>query len=500
MFIPESVTTLGLGNVHPGLVVYTKSDSIYVPLINMYDNSIGLSLEFRIDGANADFEYAITVGTEVYHISGEMIKNEISNYNIKMILFPTQGVKVSLTTYIKGYASDSEHWIDGYQEQISLAQKVDGTNYTQIMGSATDETNYNQYSTSEVNAQYPKSGEPDVYIQPGNEYRLRIFYTVMQQVQCFTAGTQVTLADGTYKNIEDVTYDDLLMVYDFDIGKFGVSYPAWIAKPNEYDHYYIMEFDDGSTLEVVLAHRLFTDDDLDYENSIDADYSSIGKKFIRQVFENGLPVIKLVTCTNITRVNEQCMYYNIVTSQAINFMSNGFVGAPSNANMYTFEKLDDQTYVHNREQLSKTKSGTTDPETGTMYSYETYNNPYMPYYIYVSWRLGEAKNMVEILKQAPPFNQYPPEYAEAYAINLISSYFDANFEKDMTPMPRDFKVTLSDRVQNERYDRNEFFTLPTPNNTTNFVGWYNTFDGKIYQPGDMAEVYMNTHFIARYAA
>lgn len=36
---------------------------------------------------------------------------------------------------------------------------------------------------------------------------------------CLLEHTPVTLADGTKKMIEDVTYDDVLLTYDFDEGK-----------------------------------------------------------------------------------------------------------------------------------------------------------------------------------------------------------------------------------------------------------------------------------------
>ena len=38
---------------------------------------------------------------------------------------------------------------------------------------------------------------------------------------CFVEGTEITLADGSIKKIEDITYEDELLVWDFDHGCFA---------------------------------------------------------------------------------------------------------------------------------------------------------------------------------------------------------------------------------------------------------------------------------------
>ena len=47
---------------------------------------------------------------------------------------------------------------------------------------------------------------------------------------CIAGGTLVPLADGTTKAIEDITYDDELLVWDFDEGKLSSAKPAWVKK------------------------------------------------------------------------------------------------------------------------------------------------------------------------------------------------------------------------------------------------------------------------------
>ena len=51
---------------------------------------------------------------------------------------------------------------------------------------------------------------------------------VTTQQTCLAAGTKVMLWNGTYKNIEDIRYNDLLKVWNHDTGSYGYEYAGWI--------------------------------------------------------------------------------------------------------------------------------------------------------------------------------------------------------------------------------------------------------------------------------
>ena len=50
------------------------------------------------------------------------------------------------------------------------------------------------------------------------------------QLSCFVKGTKITTKHGTYKFVEDITYDDELLVWDFDNARFAYAKPCWIKK------------------------------------------------------------------------------------------------------------------------------------------------------------------------------------------------------------------------------------------------------------------------------
>ena len=58
----------------------------------------------------------------------------------------------------------------------------------------------------------------------------------------------MTLADGTEKLVEDITYDDELLVWDFDNGCLATAKPAWIKKPEQVDYYFINTYASGNKL------------------------------------------------------------------------------------------------------------------------------------------------------------------------------------------------------------------------------------------------------------
>ena len=481
------------------IVIFTQNENtknlIKEETPNSTSTQISISIETELGTEEGSTTEAPHKGTFnlIFTLDGKEFKIDtyydctLSNlYNGYMIIQSTQAgdINTSVSVQIESETYGTTDIVDHIQEQIAIAKIEEDGSLTKIAGTADDVTYFNH-----------PGGSADVNYegttQAGEELALVVKLAVMTNVQCFTEGTLVTLADGSTKPIEDITYDDLLLVYDFDRGEFSYSYPIWITS-GQYINYYKMTFDDGSEVEIVLAHRLFDVDGLTYETSIDATYSQIGDRFFRQTLdENGSPMITTPTCISIEKIDEQCTYYNLVTSQSFNFFANGFLGATGAANIYTFEKTEDGRYIHNQEQLQNTKY-----ENNT-FTYEDFNSEIIPYEFFLAYRLAETKNMVNILANIPPYNQYPLEVVYQMAISVAEAYFEHGYFENMYAWPEQFQVTTSAGLLTKVSPR-DTFSLPSPEDEVGFTGWYNTLDGRIYQPGEEMTVYMNTHLIARY--
>ena len=101
---------------------------------------------------------------------------------------------------------------------------------------------------------------------------------------CVTPDTLVTLADGSQKRIDEVTYNDQLLVWDFYNGKYAVA-PSAIIFNHGYANNTIIKlsFSDGTVVKVANLHQFF-DCDLNEFVSIDADSVAqyVGHSFAKQ--------------------------------------------------------------------------------------------------------------------------------------------------------------------------------------------------------------------------
>jgi hypothetical protein len=78
---------------------------------------------------------------------------------------------------------------------------------------------------------------------------------------CFAEGTKITLSDGSQKNVESLTYNDDLLVWNFDEGKLDSAKPVWLSVNQPADKYSKVTFSDGSVLDSLspaLGHSIYS--------------------------------------------------------------------------------------------------------------------------------------------------------------------------------------------------------------------------------------------------
>ena len=140
------------------------------------------------------------------------------------------------------------------------------------------------------------------------------FYFLRDTYTCFKEDTEITLSDLSKKKIQDITYNDKLLVWDFDNGCMNIDNVFWIKKEEIADYYYHITLENGNTIDLIgsngKCHRLFNYDDQIFESATDL----IGKNiYTRQ------GIFKVVDCV---RINESCKFYNIITENHINLFAN----------------------------------------------------------------------------------------------------------------------------------------------------------------------------------
>ena len=163
-----------------------------------------------------------------------------------------------------------------------------------------------------------------VYIYSPNQY--------VQVELCLAEGTLISLYDRTQKRIEDITYDDDLLVWDFDNGKYACSKPLWIMKTRNTNKYNLLEFENNVQLRTIDQHRIFNEEKGTFTYPM-TDDTPIGTTtyYINDVNNKYPDKLKLL---NKSIVHENINYYNIITNYHINLFANGILTSCRYNNIY----------------------------------------------------------------------------------------------------------------------------------------------------------------------
>ena len=290
---------------------------------------------------------------------------------------------------------------------------------------------------------------------------------------CLTKGTKVALADGTYKNIEDITYNDLLLVWNYETGSYTFEYPIWIEKEGKSNEYTKITFEDDTYLNIVGEHALYN---VDINEFVTADNLAIGTT-IAKIENNNIKYVKI---KSIETIYKNISYYHVVSTRFYNIIANNVLTTDDEvilSNLYGFD--------------NKIKWLNRDYNNIPLYTYDEFKD-IMPYYMFNGLRVEEAKVLENYISKSD-FKTYLKEN------QLNESMF--NSPKTDLLGNRKWMVTTSEDLVNA-FNKNKYLylegsTYVIPKNSK-VKNWYNTSDGKYYKSGDKLIVYNGIHLIASY--
>jgi hypothetical protein len=130
---------------------------------------------------------------------------------------------------------------------------------------------------------------------------------------CLLAGTQIALSDGSYKSIEDITYHDKLLSWDFDRGCYAETTAVWIKRGETGSQYNLLTFSDGTTLRTFDQHRIFNKQAGAFTYPM-TDATPVGTVTVN---EHG----QEITLTNKQVIVDTIEYYNVITDHHMNLFS-----------------------------------------------------------------------------------------------------------------------------------------------------------------------------------
>lgn len=168
--------------------------------------------------------------------------------------------------------------------------------------------------------------------------------TVTVEIWCMIEGTQITLADGSKKAIENIAYDDELLVWNFYEGKFDKAKPVWIKPEEITDEYCLVEFSNGAEVGFVGPgeqmretdggrgyHRIFNKEAGAF-TYVGTEETPIGTETFAD--DNSFP-----TVVSQKIIKEKVKFYNIITDKHFNIFANGILTSCRLSNMYRIENM-----------------------------------------------------------------------------------------------------------------------------------------------------------------
>lgn len=155
----------------------------------------------------------------------------------------------------------------------------------------------------------------------GQTYRYIVQYScpeITKNAGCVAPDTLVTLADGTKKEIQYVTDEDLLLVWNHFEGKYD-TVPAAIIFNHGYDNNTVIKlnFSDGTAVKVINLHQ-FLDADLKQYVSVNAETVAqyIGHHFVKRDGDG----YKTVTLESYEISEEYIEAYGVISSLHYNLL------------------------------------------------------------------------------------------------------------------------------------------------------------------------------------
>lgn len=162
--------------------------------------------------------------------------------------------------------------------------------------------------------------------------------TITVDSYCLIEGTQITLADGTTKAIEDITYDDELLVWNFYAGRFDKAKPAWIKVAEVAPRYNLVKFSNGSEVGFVGAggekgyHRIFNKEAGAFTYTGNFKETPNGTTTFAQ--DGTFP-----TVVSQEVVEKEVKFYNVITDKHYNLFANGILTSCKLSNKYHIENM-----------------------------------------------------------------------------------------------------------------------------------------------------------------
>ena len=278
------------------------------------------------DGSGTVINTIPSVTDDNYTVRNLSNGTQASTYNFKVYGTDNDGntassSDISNATTSSGYCSQSGS--DSYQWVFSVTR-----NLNNISGTGDNSVNIGNTYTCTLRANNNYSLPDSITVKMGNrdltsgtDYTYNrsngsvsipnvngnITITATGNWSCLVEGTKVLMADGSYKNVEDIGYDDLMAVWSYNTGSLVSEYPIWIETESSTDVYLEISFSDGTKLKTYGEHGIYNYDLGMFVITEDREYFDVGTTVAK--VKNGK--LKLVKVTNLEYIRKEVKGFSV---------------------------------------------------------------------------------------------------------------------------------------------------------------------------------------------
>lgn len=172
--------------------------------------------------------------------------------------------------------------------------------------------------------------------------------------ECVAAGTLITLADGSQVPVEQLTGNEMLLVWNMQTGQFDSAPILFIDSDPAMTYRVIhLSFSDGSTVEVIYEHG-FWDCDLNQYVYLDENAEQyIGHWFNKQIVtDEGTLTTYAVQLTGVSITNKITTAYSPVTYGHLCYYVNGMLSMPGGIEgLFNIFEVDAETMKYDEAQM-----------------------------------------------------------------------------------------------------------------------------------------------------
>jgi hypothetical protein len=155
-------------------------------------------------------------------------------------------------------------------------------------------------------------------------------FTSAWDVICLVEGTMITMADGSHKAVEHIRYNDLIRVWNFDLGEFSEALPVFVKQEETYTKHYRFTFSDGTVLRTV-GHHVFNKQAGEFTMLV-RDTTPVGTITFNEQGEE-------VTLISKETIEESVKYYNVWTQYHLNLFADGILTSNRFNNIYPIQDM-----------------------------------------------------------------------------------------------------------------------------------------------------------------